>query len=165
MKNIATTLALLSLSLGAIAHPRPVRQEADIVDTAVKAGQFKTLASLVTKAGLAETLKGPGPFTVLAPTDKAFAKLPKALVKKITSDPALLKKVLTYHVIAGSVMAADLKNGATEATVEGEKVKVVLKGKTVLFNKSKVVMADVKASNGVIHAVDTVLLPPSLAKK
>lgn len=136
----------------------------DIVDTAVGAGNFKTLTALVTKAGLVDTLKGEGPFTVLAPTDAAFAKLPKALVSKLTGDMDLLKKVLTYHVISGKVLAADLKNGMKAKTVEGESVKVKLAGGKVYFNKSKVVAANVMASNGVIHAIDTVLLPPSITK-
>ncbi|RYG47502.1 fasciclin domain-containing protein [bacterium] len=154
------------IALGILASAAVARapQGKDIVDTAVGAGKFTTLVSLVKKAGLVSTLKGAGPFTVLAPTDAAFKKLPKALVDKVTSDPALLKKILTYHVISGSVMAASLKNGQMPKTVEGETLKVSISGKTVRFNKSKVVMADVKTSNGVIHAIDTVLLPPSLTK-
>lgn len=160
-RNAITSLMLVA-ALGTATLARAPQK--DIVDTAVGAGQFKTLVSLVGKAGLAETLKGEGPFTVLAPTDKAFAKLPKSLVAKITADKKLLTKVLTYHVIAGKVLSTDLKNGLMPATVEGEKLKVSIHGKDVRFNKSKVVMADVEASNGVIHAIDTVLIPPSLAK-
>ena len=161
IRNVATSLAM-ALVLGSAAIARA--PQSDIVDTAVGAGQFKTLVALVQQAGLVDTLKGNGPFTVLAPTDKAFAKLPKALVQKVTSDKALLTKVLTYHVIPGKVLSSDLKNGLTAKTVQGESVKVRIHGKDVRFNRSKVVMADVMASNGVIHAIDTVLLPPSLAK-
>ena len=159
-KTVSVLAGALALGSASIAYA----PQKDIVDTAVGAGQFKTLVSLVQKAGLVETLKGKGPFTVLAPTDKAFAKLPKSLVQKVTSDKALLTKVLTYHVIAGKVLSTDLKEGLMPATVEGEKLKVSVHGKTVRFNKSKVVMADVIASNGVVHAIDTVLIPPSLMK-
>lgn len=137
----------------------------DIVDTAVDAGQFKTLAKLVGDAGLVSTLKGTGPFTVFAPTDKAFAKLPKSLVDTLMKDKKLLTSVLTYHVVAGKVLSTDLKNGLKAKTVQGEEIKVHIKGKTVKFNKSGLVAADVLASNGVIHVIDTVLLPPSIAKK
>ncbi|RYG37675.1 fasciclin domain-containing protein [bacterium] len=157
--SIVAALGIL-VSAGVARAP----QQKDIVDTAVGAGKFTTLVSLVKKAGLVDTLKGGGPFTVLAPTDAAFKKLPKSLVDKVTSDPALLKKILTYHVLSGSVKAASLKNGQRPKTVEGETIKVSIQGKIVRFNKSKVVMADVKASNGLIHAIDTVLLPPSLTK-
>ncbi len=161
MKKIAISLTLAALGLQSIALAH-VRQEGDIVDVAVKAGKFKTLVSLVKKAGLVETLKGAGPFTVLAPTDAAFAKLPKSLVKKLTADPALLKKVLLYHVISGKVMSTDLKKMSAK-TVEGESIKVGVSPKP-MFNNAGVFMADVKASNGVIHAIDKVLLPPSVAK-
>ena len=160
MKRLGFSLitAAIALQSVALAHPR---QEADIVDTAVKAGNFKTLASLLTKAGLVDTLKGAGPFTVLAPTDAAFAKVPKATLAKLSADPALLKKVLTYHVIPASAMAADLKNGMKYKTVEGENVVAHIKGKVVKLGGATVTMADVKASNGVIHAIDKVLIPPS----
>lgn len=161
IRNVVSSIAVVTaLCTSAVARA----PQKDIVDTAVGAGQFKTLVSLVQKAGLVDTLKGEGPFTVLAPTDKAFAKLPKSLVQKVTSDKKLLAKVLTYHVISGKVLSSDLKNGLTPTTVEGEKLHVRIHGKDVRFNKSKVVMADVQASNGVIHAIDTVLIPPSLAK-
>lgn len=165
MNNVRNVFAL-TVALAAVSFANASTfADKDIVDTAVGAGKFTTLVKLVQAAGLVDTLKGAGPFTVLAPTDVAFAKLPAALVKKVTGDKELLKKVLLYHVISGSVMAADLKSGATPKTVEGEMVKVKLKKGSVYFNKSKVVMADVMTSNGVIHAIDTVLLPPSLAPK
>ena len=130
---------------------------ADIVDTAVAAGNFKTLVAAVQAAGLVETLKGPGPFTVFAPTDEAFAKIPKAKLDALLKDKAALTKVLTYHVVAGKVMASDVKAGKVK-TVQGSTITLATKG-GVTVNKAKVVAADVAASNGVIHAIDTVLMP------
>jgi uncharacterized surface protein with fasciclin (FAS1) repeats len=132
----------------------------DIVDTAVAAGSFKTLTKLVTDAGLVDTLKGTGPFTVFAPTDDAFAKVPAATLEALAKDPAKLKAVLTYHVLAGEVLAKDVKPGEVK-TVEGENVKITGAGSDVMVNDAKVVKTDIKTSNGVIHVIDTVLLPPS----
>lgn len=160
MTTLSKTIALAALTLTASI----ASAQKDIVDTAVSAGQFKTLTKLVTDAGLVDVLKSKGPFTVLAPTDAAFAKLPKKLVAKVTGDKELLKKVLTYHVIAGNVFSKNLKNGLKAKTVQGETVTVKLHGYYVSFNKSRVVKADIKASNGVIHVIDTVLIPPSLLK-
>lgn len=155
---------LLASVLGAILTVPALAAEKDIVDIAAGNPNFKTLVALVKKAGLVETLKGDGPFTVFAPTDKAFAKLPKALVAKVVADKALLTKVLTYHVVAGQVLSADLSNGQKAKTVEGEDVHVRIHGKHVRINKSNVTTADIRAKNGVIHVIDTVLIPPSLAK-
>ena len=129
----------------------------DIVDTAVAAGNFSTLVTAVKAAGLVETLKGAGPFTVFAPTDAAFAKVPKATLEGLLADKAALTKVLTYHVVAGKVMAADVKAGPVK-TVQGGNVTMATDG-GVTVNGAKVVAADVAASNGVIHAIDTVLMP------
>ena len=129
----------------------------DIVDTAVAAGNFSTLVTAVKAAGLVETLKGAGPFTVFAPTDEAFAKVPKATLEGLLADKAALTKVLTYHVVAGKVMAADVKAGHVK-TVQGTDLAVATEG-GVTVNGAKVVAADVAASNGVIHAIDTVLMP------
>ena len=129
----------------------------DIVDTAVAAGNFSTLVAAVKAAGLVETLKGAGPFTVFAPTDEAFAKVPKATLEGLLADKAALTKVLTYHVVAGKVMAADVKAGHVK-TVQGTDLAMVTEG-GVTVNGAKVVAADVAASNGVIHAIDTVLMP------
>ena len=129
----------------------------DIVDTAVAAGNFSTLVAAVKAAGLVETLKGAGPFTVFAPTDEAFAKVPKATLEGLLADKAALTKVLTYHVVAGKVMAADVKAGHVK-TVQGTDLAMVTEG-GVTVNGAKVVSADVAASNGVIHAIDTVLMP------
>ncbi len=130
---------------------------ADIVDTAVSAGSFKTLVTAVQAAGLVDTLKGPGPFTVFAPTDEAFAKIPKAKLDALLADKAALTKVLTYHVVPGKVMAKDVKAGSVK-TVEGSSVKLATSG-GVTVDGAKVVKADVAADNGVIHAIDTVIMP------
>ncbi len=145
---------LIALAFGAAAMTAFAQ---DIVDTAVKAGNFKTLVTAVQAAGLVDTLKGPGPFTVFAPTDEAFAKVPKAQLDALLADKAKLSKVLTYHVVPGAVMAKDVKPGAVK-TVEGSNLTLATNG-GVTVNGAKVVTADVKASNGVIHAVDTVLMP------
>lgn len=129
----------------------------DIVDTAVAAGNFSTLVTAVKAAGLVETLKGAGPFTVFAPTDEAFAKVPKATLEGLLADKAALTKVLTYHVVSGKVMAADVKAGHVK-TVQGTDLAMATEG-GVTVNGAKVVAADVAASNGVIHAIDTVLMP------
>ena len=129
----------------------------DIVDTAVAAGNFSTLVTAVKAAGLVETLKGAGPFTVFAPTDEAFAKVPKATLDGLLADKAALTKVLTYHVVAGKVMSADVKAGHVK-TVQGTDLAMATEG-GVTVNGAKVVAADVAASNGVIHAIDTVLMP------
>ena len=129
----------------------------DIVDTAVKAGNFTTLVTAVKAAGLVDTLKGPGPFTVFAPTDAAFAKVPKATLDALLADKAALAKVLTYHVVPGKVMAADVKAGKVK-TVQGQELTITTTG-GVMVDNAKVVATDVAASNGVIHAIDTVLMP------
>ncbi len=129
----------------------------DIVDTAAGAGNFKTLVTAVQAAGLVDTLKGKGPFTVFAPTDEAFAKIPKADLDALLKDKAKLAAVLTYHVVPASVMAKDVKAGEVK-TVNGKSIKVTT-DKGVMVNNAKVIKTDVAASNGVIHAIDTVLMP------
>jgi uncharacterized surface protein with fasciclin (FAS1) repeats len=145
------------------------QQMADIVDVAVSNGGFKTLVKAVQAAGLVETLKGKGPFTVFAPTDQAFANLPAGTVEGLLKDIPKLQAVLTYHVIPGTVMAADVmkltEGGKTVSvkTVQGQSVSVSTKGmlsKSVHVNDARVVQADIKASNGVIHVIDKVILPP-----
>lgn len=130
---------------------------ADIVDTAVAAGQFKTLATALTEAGLIDTLKGPGPFTVFAPTDAAFAKIPKADLDALLKDKAKLTAVLTYHVVPGALMSKDVKAG-TVKTVQGSNLTVTTDG-GVAVNNAKVTSADIVADNGVIHVIDTVVMP------
>ncbi len=131
---------------------------ADVVDTAVKAGSFSTLVSAIKAAGLVETLKGAGPFTVFAPTDEAFAKLPQGTVEGLLKDLPKLKKILTYHVVPGKVMAADVVKLKSAKTVEGSDVKIDATN-GVKINNSTVTTPDVAADNGVIHIVDTVLIP------
>ena len=133
-------------------------QAADIVDTAKAAGSFNTLVTAVQAAGLESTLKGPGPLTVFAPTDAAFAKIPKAKLDALLKDKAALTKVLTYHVVPGKVMAADVKSGDVK-TVEGASLKVAVKGDKVMVDKAHVTKTDIAADNGVIHVIDTVLMP------
>ena len=130
---------------------------ADIVDTAVKAGKFNTLAAALGAADLVTTLKGPGPFTVFAPTDDASAKISKADLDALLDNKAKLKWVLTYHVVAGKVMSSDIKPGKVK-TMEGERLTISTKD-GVMVNNAKVVAADVTADNGVIHAIDTVPMP------
>jgi uncharacterized surface protein with fasciclin (FAS1) repeats len=133
-------------------------QAADIVDTAVSAGQFNTLVKAVQEAGLVDTLKGPGPFTVFAPTDAAFAKLPAGTVEGLLQDKEKLKAVLTYHVVAGKVMSSDVKTGKVK-TVQGSSANLVARGGNVMIDNAKVVKADIETDNGVIHVIDTVILP------
>jgi uncharacterized surface protein with fasciclin (FAS1) repeats len=132
-------------------------QAKDIVDTAVGAGNFNTLATALQAAGLVDTLKGPGPFTVFAPTDAAFAKIPKADLDALLKDKAKLTAVLTYHVVPGKVMAADVKPGKVK-TVQGGSLTVATAGGVTVDN-AKVTATDIVADNGVIHVIDTVVMP------
>lgn len=155
--------ALFSLTaaalLATVAFATPARAESkDIVDTAIAAGNFKTLAKLLTEAGLVETLKSPGPFTVFAPTDEAFAKVPAATLDALAKDKAKLKAVLTYHVVAGKVMAADVAKLKEAKTVQGQSVMIDTKD-GVKVDNARVMKTDIACSNGVIHVVDAVILP------
>ena len=165
MRKWIAVLATLVVAAVAVLAPagsaRPAAAEADIVTTAVNAGQFKTLASLLQSAGLVDTLKGAGPFTVFAPTDAAFAKVPKATLDALAADPAKLKAVLLYHVVSGNVTAADVVKLTSAKTLNGASVSIKVQGSTVTINNATVVTPDVLASNGVIHVIDTVLLPPA----
>lgn len=147
------TLIASVLAFGAIA----AAHAKDIVDTAVSAGSFKTLVTAVQAAGLVDTLKGPGPFTVFAPSDEAFAKIPKDQLDALLKDKAKLTAVLTYHVVPGKVMAKDVKAGKVK-TVQGGEITVGTSGGVTVDN-AKVVATDVAASNGVIHVIDTVIMP------
>lgn len=147
---ISATLLASTLSISARA--------ADIVETAVSAGSFNTLVTAIKAAGLTETLKGKGPFTVFAPTDAAFAKIPKASLDALLADKTKLASVLTYHVVPGKVMAADVKSGPVKS-VQGSSIAVNAEGGAVKVDVASVVKADVEASNGVIHAIDTVIMP------
>ena len=135
----------------------------DIIDTAVAAGSFKTLAAALTAAGLIDTLKGAGPFTVFAPTDEAFAKLPAGIVEDLLKpeNKDKLVAILTYHVVAGKVMAADVVKLTSAKTVQGSEVTIKVDGSTVMVNDAKVTSTDIAASNGVIHIIDTVIMPPA----
>jgi uncharacterized surface protein with fasciclin (FAS1) repeats len=143
--------------LGGLAGPASTAEK-DIVDTAVSAGSFTTLATALQAADLVETLKGPGPFTVFAPTDAAFAKLPKGTLEALLADKQKLTAVLTYHVVPGRVMAADVAGLTTANTVQGQSVRFTSHG-GVMVNDAKVIQPDIVASNGVIHVIDTVILP------
>ncbi|WP_353229736.1 fasciclin domain-containing protein [Novosphingobium sp.] len=136
----------------------------DIVDTAVAAGQFKTLAAALGAAGLVDTLKGKGPFTVFAPTDAAFAKLPAGTIDTLLKpeNKGALTAILTYHVVAGKVPAATVVKLTEAKTVNGASVTVKVVGGTVMINDAQVTTADIMTSNGVIHVIDTVLMPPKM---
>lgn len=149
MKKLMIAAALVAGTMAA--------QAKDIVDTAVAAGQFKTLASALQAAGLVDTLKGKGPFTVFAPTDEAFAKVPKDQLDALLKDKAKLTAVLTYHVVPGKVMAADVRAGKVK-TVQGSELTVATAGGVTVDN-AKVVKTDIVADNGVIHVIDTVVIP------
>jgi uncharacterized surface protein with fasciclin (FAS1) repeats len=144
---IASTLTVAALAA----------QAKDIVETAVAAGNFKTLAAALGAAGLVDTLKGKGPFTVFAPTDAAFAKVPKADLDALLKDKAKLTAVLTYHVVPGTVMAKDVKAGKVK-TVQGSELTISTTG-GVMVDNAKVTATDIVASNGVIHVIDTVVIP------
>ena len=148
------TLIAILLGLGLAASA----QANDIVDTAVAAGSFKTLATALGAAGLVDTLKGKGPFTVFAPTDEAFAKIPKADLDALLKDKAKLTAVLTYHVVPGKVMAKDVKAGQVK-TVQGSNITISTSSGNVSVNNAKVVKTDIVADNGVIHVIDTVIMP------
>jgi uncharacterized surface protein with fasciclin (FAS1) repeats len=130
----------------------------DIVDTAVEAGDFTTLVAAVEAAGLVETLKGDGPFTVFAPTDEAFAALPEGTVEGLLEDTEALTAILTYHVVPGKVMSGDLSDGMMAATVNGAEVTIGV-GDAVTVDGATVTAADIEASNGVIHVIDSVIIP------
>lgn len=150
----------LSISLAAIAAPKPAPAK-DIVDTAVAAGSFKTLAAALQAAGLIETLKGPGSFTVFAPTDEAFAKLPAGTVDGLLqpANKDKLVSILTYHVVSGKVLAAQVVKLNSAKTVNGQSVSITANGGAVMVDNAKVVKADILCSNGVIHVIDSVLMP------
>lgn len=161
MGSLKMFLVPVLVTLGIVAWVGiPARADApmDIVDTAVSAGTFNTLAKALTEAGLVETLKGQGPFTVFAPTDEAFAKLPEGVLEGLLMDKAKLTAVLTYHVVPGKVMAADVVKLSEAKTVQGQNVKITTTG-GVMVNDAHVVKTDVMASNGVIHVIDKVILP------
>ena len=150
IRSLVAAIAVCTLTLPAFAK--------DIVQTAQDNGSFNTLVVALKEAGLVETLKGKGPYTVFAPTDAAFAKIPKDQLDALLNDKAKLTKVLTYHVVPGSVMAKDVKPGMVK-TVEGQSITVKAEGGKVMVDNAVVTTTDVKADNGVIHVIDTVIMP------
>jgi len=160
-KRVIVTVAAIGLLVPVSGAPRVQAQSQDIVDTAVAAGSFKTLATALKAAGLIDTLKGKGPFTVFAPTDEAFAKLPAGTVEDLLKpeNKQKLTQILTYHVVAGKVMAADVVKLQNAKTVNGQSVQIKADGGTVMVDNAKVVKTDIGASNGVIHVIDSVILP------
>ena len=158
---MTTTVALLVMTLSTLGMTARGAASRDIVDTAVANGSFTTLAAALKAAGLVETLKGQGPFTVFAPTDAAFAKLPAGTVESLLKpeNKDKLRRVLTYHVVAGKVSSAEVVKMTSAKTVAGGSVAIRAGGGSVTINDAKVVTADVAASNGVIHVIDTVLIP------
>ena len=156
--QVGIVAALVSVST---AHGIAKAPAQDIVDTAVAAGSFTTLAKALQAAGLVDTLKGKGPFTVFAPTDEAFAKLPAGTVETLLrpENKSKLQRILTYHVVAGKVGAAQVVKMTSAKAVSGDTIHIKTSGTTVMLNNATVVKADIAASNGVIHVIDTVIMP------
>ena len=157
-KSLISVVLLAIVAVGLTLPVQAASNKADIVDTAIAAGSFKTLVTAVQAAGLVETLKGEGPFTVFAPTDEAFAKLPAGTLDALLKDKAKLQAVLTYHVVSGRVMASDVTKLNSAKTVQGQSL-AINTSKGVKVGTANVVKTDVLASNGVIHVIDTVLIP------
>ena len=157
MKAIVLAVLMMGMGLSTVAS-----QSKDVVETAVSNGQFKTLAAALQAAGLVETLKGAGPFTVFAPTDAAFAKLPAGTVETLLKpeNKDRLRRVLTYHVVPGKVGSSEVTKMTSAKAVSGDSLAIAVKNGKVMINNANVVTADVGASNGVIHVIDTVILPP-----
>ena len=163
LKTLALgTLAALTITFGTPFTAKVAAQDKkDIVDTAVAAGSFKTLAAALTAADLVETLKGAGPFTVFAPTDEAFAKLPAGTVEMLLKpeNKAKLQRILTYHVVAGKVRASDVVKMTSAKAVSGDSLTIAAHDGMVMADKARIVKTDIAASNGVIHVIDSVLMP------
>ncbi len=155
MMMVMTAMVIGMMAMPVVANP----DKKDIVDTAVGAGSFNTLVAAVKAAGLVETLKGAGPFTVFAPTDEAFAKLPKATLDSLLADKKALTKILLYHVVSGNVMAKDVVGLKEAKTVQGSAAKITVNGGKVMIDKANVVKTDIACTNGVIHVIDTVIIP------
>jgi uncharacterized surface protein with fasciclin (FAS1) repeats len=152
----AGALAALALTVSVASAENAAKK--DIVDTAIEAGSFETLVRAIEAAGLVETLKGKGPFTVFAPTDEAFAKLPAGMLEGLLKDKQKLASILTYHVVPGKVMSSDVLKLSSAKTVQGGEIRIRTEG-GVRVNDAKVVKTDIPASNGVIHVIDSVILP------
>jgi len=159
-KNLLGIIALSVVFLASgMLHLNAKMGEKTIVETAVAAGSFNTLVTAVKTAGLVDTLSGEGPFTVFAPTDDAFAKLPEGTVEALLKDKEKLTAILTYHVVAGKVMAKDVVNLTEAKTVNGQSLTIMVKDSTVMVDNAKVIKTDIVCSNGVIHVIDAVVLP------
>lgn len=158
---LSLTLIFFTSTLLASEKKEATTAKKDIVSIALEAGTFNTLATALTEAGLVETLQGDGPFTVFAPTDEAFAKLPEGTVESLLKDKKALTNILLYHVVSGNVMASDVVKLDKATTISKNDVMVSVVDGKVFINKSQVTTADVEASNGVIHIIDTVLIPES----
>ena len=158
LKAIGTALVVALIALPALAGSCGTHESQDIVDTAIAAGSFSTLVTAVQAAGLVEVLKGDGPFTVFAPTDEAFAKLPEGTVEALLKDKAALTAILTYHVLPGKVLAADVVNLSSAKTVQGQSISID-SSSGVTVDNANVIKTDIIASNGIIHVIDSVILP------
>lgn len=158
-----SVLTASALAVIAFAPCTTQAQDKDIVETAAATGSFKTMTRLLNEAGLTTILRGPGPFTVFAPTDAAFAKLEPGVLDALTKDRSRLRSVLLYHVIAGKISSADALKlaGTSKRTVEGPEAKLTASGNTPVINNARVVQGDIMAKNGVIHGIDAVMIPPS----
>ena len=158
-----TMIALMSVTIFAQMDTKMVSKAVknDIVQTAISAGNFTTLATALTEAGLVDALKGDGPFTVFAPTDEAFKNLPKGALDNLLKDKEALKNVLLYHVVSGNVSSKDVVKLDKATTLNGSDLKIMTKNGKVMINDADVIGADVEASNGIIHVIDKVLLPPT----
>jgi uncharacterized surface protein with fasciclin (FAS1) repeats len=163
VKKLLPIGIVAALALSIAGGPAAARQndEKNIVQTAQAAGNFKTLTKLVVKAGLADTLSNSGPYTVFAPTDAAFKKVPKSTLKSLAKHPAKLRAVLLYHVVAGRVPSSQVVMLKSAKTLNGKSVRIHTAGGKVFVNNAKVIKADINASNGVIHVVNRVLIPPA----
>lgn len=157
----SSAAAVLMAIVAVSAHAADTANKKDIVDTAIAAEQFETLVSAVKAADLVDVLKGEGPFTVFAPTDKAFEKVPKEKLEALLKDKEALQSVLQYHVVPGKVMAADVVKLKSAKTALGKPVRIAVKDRDVTINGAKVVKTDIECTNGVIHVIDAVLLPPA----
>lgn len=165
MRRLQMAVTAVAVLLASFAWIQFLRAEEaakkDIVDVAVEAGSFKTLAKALQAAGLVDTLKGKGPFTVFAPTDEAFAKLPEGTLETLLKDKAKLTAVLTYHVVAGEYPAEKVVASKRLKTVQGSPIKITVSDSGVKVNQANVVKTDIRASNGIIHVIDAVILPPA----
>jgi uncharacterized surface protein with fasciclin (FAS1) repeats len=159
MKRLLVIACIVALAATGSAAAR-TKEEGNVVQTAVAAGQFKTLAKLLGRAGLVNALQQPGPFTVFAPTDAAFKKVPKETLTALLHNRRLLKKVLLYHVVVGKVSSSQLSSMTSAKTLNGKNIRVRVSGMNVFVNTAKVTAANVSASNGVIHIINRVLIPP-----